>query len=175
MAILKAGDCVGVLYRTTMGAPAKVRDGVLVSPKIIDTTKPLPKQVTVIHITINRQTGHLIRQSNLKISNVVDIKKTPFKLSDQQGRCAPKPTSPNIRGGACVAVKFKINSPAFPGGREVKNGRLLCPINNGLKPPSSVWIYHWKINNAASDHPTLRLELKRYNNVTFVQQVKLHK
>ncbi|MDG0810457.1 hypothetical protein [Cohnella rhizosphaerae] len=133
MAVIKAGDCVGILYFTTMGAPATVHDGVLVTPSSLDP-KTYSGPVTILHYNINRKTGHLFRQ--LITATPIEIRKTPFMKSDQNGRCNGPVASPAIPAGSCVAVKFKVpKSPAFPAGREVKNGRLLCPIKNGNAPP----------------------------------------
>lgn len=174
MAIIQAGECLGVLYRNKPGGQVIVHDGVLVSPKKIDTKdRPFPKQITIIHININRNTGDLFRQGNLKINNILDIEKTPFNKEDQKKRCTQNVAKPEIKAGACVAIKFKINSPKFPGKREVKNGRLLCPITDGNNPPNEVFIYHWLIENKNGAKPKLILDLKRYSKVTFVEEVKL--
>ncbi|MFC3772871.1 hypothetical protein [Paenibacillus sp. GCM10012303] len=171
MATIKAGDCVGILYFTTMGAPATVHDGVLVSPNSLNPTT-YSGPVTILHYNINRKTGHLFRQ--LITVTPIEIRKTPFKKSDQKGRCTGTVPSPAIPAGSCVAVKFKVpQSPAFPAGREVKNGRLLCPIKNGNTPPNEVWIYHWLVRNPNSDSPSLRLELKKYTGVTYVEKARV--
>lgn len=172
MATIKAGDCVGILYFTTMGAPATVHDGVLVSPKSLNT-KTYNGPVTILHYNINRKTGHLFRQ--LITVTPIEIRKTPFIKSDQKGRCVGLPTLPAIPASSCVAVKFKVKkSPTFPAGREVKNGRLLCPIKNGNNPPNEVWIYHWLVRNPNSDSPSLKLELKKYTGVTYVEKVRVY-
>ncbi|MDG0792375.1 hypothetical protein OMP38_16985 [Cohnella ginsengisoli] len=146
MAAIKAGDCVGILYLTTMGAPATVHDGVLVAPSSLDP-KTYNGPVTILHYNIDRKTGHLFRQ--LITVTPIEIRKTPFNKSDQNGRCTGSIPSPAIPAGSCVAVKFKVTpSPAFPAGREVKNGRLLCPIKNGNLPPNEVWIYHWLVKKS---------------------------
>ncbi|MEF3312088.1 hypothetical protein PV433_24705 [Paenibacillus sp. GYB004] len=171
MATIKAGDCVGILYFTTMGAPATVHDGVLVSPNSLNPAT-YSGPVTILHYNINRKTGHLFRQ--LITVTPIEIRKTPFKKSDQKGRCTGTVPSPAIPAGSCVAVKFKVpQSPAFPAGREVKNGRLLCPIKNGNTPPNEVWIYHWLVRNPNSDSPSLRLELKKYTGVTYVEKARV--
>lgn len=171
MSIVRAGDCVGILYFTTMGRPATVHDGVLVSPKSLDT-KTYNGNVTILHYNINRKTGHLFRE--LITVTPIEIQKTPFNKNDQKGRCTGNPSSPSIRAGSCVAVKFRVpKSSAFPAGREVKNGRLLCPIKDGNNPPNEVWIYHWLVNNPYSDSPSLRLELKKYTGVTYVEKARV--
>ncbi|MDN4067817.1 hypothetical protein QYF50_07920 [Paenibacillus vini] len=171
MSIIKAGDCVGILYFTTMGAPATVHDGVLVSPKSLDT-KTYNGNVTILHYNINRKSGHLFRQ--LITVTPIEIRKTPFNKNDQNGRCTSNPSSPSIPAGSCVAVKFRVpKSAAFPAGREVKNGRLLCPIKDGNNPPNEVWIYHWLVKNPNSDSPSLKLELKKYTSVTYVEKARV--
>lgn len=154
-----------------MGAPATVHDGVLVSPARLDS-RTFNGQVTILHYNINRKTGHLFRQ--LITATPIEIRKTPFRQSDQTERCTGALPSPSIPAGSCVAVKFKVTpSSAFPAGREVKNGRLLCPIKNGNNPPNKVWIYHWKVRNPNSDDPSLFLELKSYSSVTFVEKARV--
>lgn len=171
MSIIKAGDCVGILYFTTMGAPATVHDGVLVSPKSLNS-QTYNGPVTILHYNINRKSGHLFRQ--LITVTPIEIRKTPFMSSDQKGRCSSSPSSPAIKAGSCVAVKFRVpKSTTFPAGREVKNGRLLCPIKDGNKPPKEVWIYHWLVRNPNSDSPSLKLELKKYTGVTYVEKVRV--
>lgn len=155
-----------------MGAPATVHDGVLVSPKSLNT-KTYNGPVTILHYNINRKTGHLFRQ--LITVTPIEIRKTPFIKSDQKGRCVGLPILPAIPASSCVAVKFKVKkSPTFPAGREVKNGRLLCPIKNGNNPPNEVWIYHWLVRNPNSDSPSLKLELKKYTGVTYVEKVRVY-
>jgi hypothetical protein len=171
LAIIKAGDCVGILYFTTMGAPATVHDGVLVSPVSLKT-QTYNGPVTILHYNINRKTGHLYRQ--LITVTPIEIRKTPFIKSDQSGRCTGAVPSPGIPAGSCIAVKFRVPpSSKFPAGREVKNGRSLCPIKNGNTPPNQVWIYHWLVNNPNSDYPSLRLELKEYTGVTYVEKARV--
>ena len=171
MATIKAGDCVGILYFTTMGAPATVHDGVLVTPASLNTST-YKGPVTILHYNIHRQTGRLYRQ--LIRVTPIEIRKTPFIKSDQKGRCVGTVASPAIPAASCVAVKFRVpKSTAFPAGREVKNGRLLCPIKNGNHPPNTVWIYHWLVRNPNSDSPSLRLELKSYSGVTYVEKARV--
>lgn len=171
MAIINAGDCVGVLYWTTMGAPATVHDGVLVTPARLDTSE-FKGNVTILHYNINRKTGKLYRE--LITITPIEIRKTPFRAADQAGRCSSSVMNPAIPAGSCVAVKFKVAvSDKYPAGREVKNGRILCPIKNGNNPPNTVWIYHWLVRNQFSDSPSLKLELKRYSNVTYTEKVRV--
>lgn len=171
LATIKAGDCVGILYFTTMGAPATVHDGVLVSPNSLNS-KTYNGPVTILHYNINRKTGHLYRQ--LITVTPIEIRKTPFNKSDQKGRCKSVIPSPSIPAASCVAVKFRVTpSSAFPAGREVKNGRLLCPIKTGNNPPDEVWIYHWLVKNPNSDSPSLKLDLKKYTGVTYVEKARV--
>ncbi|NMO98044.1 hypothetical protein [Paenibacillus lemnae] len=154
-----------------MGAPATVHDGVLVSPKSLNS-ETYNGPVTILHYNINRNTGHLYRQ--LITVRPLEIRKTPFMKRDQIGRCTGNPSSPAIPAGSCVAVKFRVPpSSAFPAGREVKNGRLLCAIRNGNQPPTEVWIYHWLVRNPNSDSPSLKLELKKYTGVTYVEKARV--